>query len=89
MVLETELTEEEAKALDLNGECQISYGVMGLLFILNRHFAILIIILLIPSFFSIEIISEDNLEAFIAEDQDTKIKCTQKTAQRVSKIIKG
>ena len=34
-----------------------------------------------------QIISEDNLDAFIAEDQDIEIKCTQKTAQRVQQEI--
>ena len=37
--------------------------------------------------FSTEIISEDNLDAFIAEDQDTEVKRTWKTAQRVQQEI--
>ena len=32
-------------------------------------------------------ISEDNLDAFIAEDRDTEIKRTRKTAQRVQQEI--
>ena len=37
--------------------------------------------------FLAEIISEDNLDAFTAKDQDTEVKRTQKTAQRVHQEI--